>query len=270
MNLLQPVVWAKVGLSVAIFAGAALLLSLFILLVFKLCKTRPDERTEQVLSHLAGANCGGCGYSGCAAFAQKLVAGEARLSDCHVTSDEKKKEICARLGLNYQAARPTVSVCRCNGGERAKNAYSYVGANDCVEQNKLYGGAKRCKVGCLGNGNCAVACPTQAITLPDGYAEVNAEKCVSCGACLFACPKELFTRIPADAKVYVACSSHEKGNAVLDVCEVGCIACGRCAKVCPVNAITMKDNLPQINYEICVKCGKCAESCPRHTILLRY
>ena len=79
-----------------------------------------------------------------------------------------------------------------------------------------------------------------------------------------------FARIPADAKVYIACSSHERGKAVLDACDFGCIAYGKCVRTCPANSITMQDNLPVIAYDKCITCGKCAEACPRHTIKVRY
>jgi Na+-translocating ferredoxin:NAD+ oxidoreductase RNF subunit RnfB len=269
-NLLQEIQWGQVGLVIGIFAGIALLLTILILIVAKVCKVDADEKVEKILENLAGANCGGCGCSGCSGFAAKLCKGEANLSECHVTGADKKKVIADVLGIPYEDATPTVSVCRCAGGKQAKNKFEYVGAQDCEEQAKLDGGAKACQYGCLGDGNCAGVCPEDAICLPEGCATVNPDRCTSCGACINACPKKLFERIPADAKVYVACSSHAKGKAVMDVCPVGCIACTKCAKVCPSGAITMVDNLPVINYALCTKCGKCAEACPRHTIITRY
>ena len=162
-----------------------------------------------------------------------------------------------------------MSVCHCAGGQNAADAFTYNGAKDCAEDNKLAGGHKSCKYGCLGDGNCSRACPEGAISLPVGCAQTD-DKCISCGACMLACPKKLFSRIPADARVYIACSSHAKGKAVMDACKVGCIACGKCARVCPQGAITMQDNLPVIDYDKCVNCGKCAEACPRGSIRTRY
>ncbi len=269
-NLLQPVQWDKVAIVIGIFAAIAVVVVALILLVAKLCKVNADEKVEHILQNLAGANCGGCGCTGCAGFAAKLCNGEANLEECHVTSSESKKQIASILGVSYEQSKPTVSVCHCNGGKNAKDAFVYVGANDCEEQAKLQGGAKACKYGCLGDGNCVRACADCGIALKDGCAEVDSDTCISCGACIRACPKRLFSRIPADAKVYVACASHERGKAVLDVCSVGCIACGKCAKTCPTGAITMVDNLPVIDYEKCIKCGKCAACCPRHTIITRY
>ena len=59
--LLAPVNWAQVGIVLGIFAAIALVLTICILLVAKFCKTNADEKVETILSHLAGANCGGCG-----------------------------------------------------------------------------------------------------------------------------------------------------------------------------------------------------------------
>ena len=268
--ILASVDWAQVGIVIGIFAAIAVVLTICILLVAKFCKTNADEKVEAILSHLAGANCGGCGCSGCSGFAEKLARGEATLGDCHVTQKAEKEKIAGVLGIAFEDAKPTVAVCHCNGGLNAEDAFSYSGAIDCVEENKLYGGHKKCKYGCLAGGNCVRVCPESAICLKEECASVSPEKCISCGACLGACPKGLFTRIPADAKVYIACTSHDKGKAVMDVCKFGCIACGKCAKVCPSGAITMVDNLPVIDYEKCIKCGKWAAACPRHTIQTRY
>ena len=41
-----------------------------------------DERLEPLCDCLPGANCGGCGYTGCTAYAQAIIDGKADLTKC--------------------------------------------------------------------------------------------------------------------------------------------------------------------------------------------
>lgn len=52
-------------------------------------------------------------------------------------------------------------------------------------------------------------------------------------------------------------------------CTAGCLGLGDCVRACPVDAITMKNGIPEIDEEICISCGTCAEICPRDIIEMR-
>lgn len=227
-----------------------------------------DERIGQVREHLSGANCGGCGYAGCDAFAKAIVEGTADINACSATSAENKNKIAEIMGKSIDAEE-TMIVVACRGGNNAVDKYEYMGYGNCKSMELLGGGRKQCKWGCLGMGSCVDACPFGAMGIgDDGYAKVGYDKCVACGRCISACPKKLVKRIPATAKYYVACSNCLRGGKdVRAVCSVGCLGCGLCAKVCPKGAITMENNLPIIDYTKCVGCGLCAQKCPSKCIL---
>lgn len=262
--------WINLGVVAAIFAGTAIIIGLLILLVGKVFKVDVDEKVTKILENLAGANCGGCGCSGCSGFASKLACGNGNLSDCHVTSPEKKAEIAKLLGVELTDEEPTVAVVHCNGGiENCTDKFEYKGNPTCAANNSLYGGNKACSYACLGCGDCKGVCPENAIEVTGRLAQVDPDRCISCGACITACPKHIISRIPASAPVFVACSSECKGKDVTGVCKVGCIACGICARSCPHGAITMVNNLPVFDYTKCTGCLTCVEKCPRHIIISR-
>lgn len=272
MNLLSITsqTWITLGIVAGIFAGSALIIGALILLIGKFFKVDVDEKVTKILNNLAGANCGGCGCSGCSGFASKLASGGAELSDCHVTSPEKKAEIAKLLGIELKDEEPTVAVVHCKGGiENCADKFEYKGNPTCAANAALYGGNKACSYACLGCGDCKAVCPENAISVDGRLAQVDPDRCVSCGACITACPKGIIDRIPSSAPVYVACSSECKGKDVMNVCKVGCIACGICEKSCPHGAITMNGNLPVIDYSKCTGCLTCVAKCPRKIIISR-
>ena len=260
--------WKTVGIVAGIFAAIAVIIVVAILVVGKVFKVDTDEKVTKILENLAGANCGGCGCSGCSGFAAKLASGQGNLSDCHVTAQENKEEIARILGVTLAKEEKTVAVVKCAGAiQNCAEKFDYVGNPTCADCASLLGGSKACKYGCLGCGDCANVCSESGITVKDKLAKINSPVCLSCGACISACPKHVIERIPASAKVYVACSSHDKGKDVMNVCKTGCIGCGLCAKKCPEQAITMVNNLPVIDYKKCVGCKLCVSSCPKKTIV---
>jgi uncharacterized protein (DUF362 family)/Pyruvate/2-oxoacid:ferredoxin oxidoreductase delta subunit len=48
-----------------------------------------------------------------------------------------------------------------------------------------------------------------------------------------------------------------------------CTACGTCVEQCPASALSMGDNLPQVDTDKCIACFCCQEVCPEKAITLR-
>lgn len=254
--------------SSIILLALALIFGLLLAILGKKLAVKEDERVSQVRKNLSGANCGGCGFAGCDAFAKALVEGKADISACSATSVDNKNQIGEILGISVSAEETKIIVA-CRGGNNAVDKYDYMGYGDCRSMELLGGGRKQCKWGCLGMGACTDACPEHAIDVREGgFAVVDRTKCIACGKCISACPKGIIKRIPAKAKVYVACSNCLRGGKdVRAICSVGCLGCGLCAKVCPHQAVTLVNNLPIFDYDKCTGCGLCSEKCPSKCIL---
>ncbi|MDH5312092.1 MAG: Fe-S cluster protein, partial [Gammaproteobacteria bacterium] len=88
----------------------------------------------------------------------------------------------------------------------------------------------------------------------------------ACGDCVDACPKDLFSLHPVGHRLWVACKNLDKGEAVLEECEVGCDACSRCAADAP-DVISMIDNLPVVDYSRNHNVREAIERCPTGAIV---
>lgn len=265
-NLLNPVNVHSLINVIIIVAAISVLFAFFIVIVSHFTKVKTDEKAEKIQELLSGANCGGCGYAGCADFAKALAEGRAEISGCGPTSAENKIKIAEILGQSFSDTEPKAAFVHCAGGKDCADKFVYVGNRGCVAISSAGGGNKACSFGCLGDGTCAAVCEFNAIKIVNGVAKANIDKCNNCGKCAAACPKHIIERLPVKIRVYIACSSLCKGKDVLSACKKGCIGCGICAKNCPAGAIEMADNLPKIDYTKCTGCGVCAEKCPRKCI----
>jgi electron transport complex protein RnfB len=228
-----------------------------------------DEREAKILEVLPGANCGGCGYPGCAGYAAAIVKGDAKPNCCAAGGAAGAAKIGAIMGVEAGETERSVSLVKCSGFTgHAKKKFNYVGIDDCVAAMRLGGGQgpNECPHGCLGFGTCVKACPFGAMHLRDGIARVDREKCVGCMNCAAACPKHIIVKVPFEADVTVACSSVQKGAALRKYCDIGCIGCKICERTCEHDTIHVVDNLARIDYTKCVSCGQCAPKCPRGLI----
>ena len=148
-----------------------------------------------------------------------------------------------------------------------KSKATYEGFRDCIAASKVGGnGPISCKYGCLGFGTCVKACKYDAISVVNGVAKVNEDRCVGCMACSNVCPRQLIVPVEPHRNVVIACNSMAKGAVTTRSCTIGCIGCGLCKKICPEGAITVTNNLAIIDYSKCTNCGLCATVCPKHLI----
>ena len=228
-----------------------------------------DPRIDAVHQLLPNSNCGACGFPGCRAFAEALAGGTAAPAGCTVSTAEQKERIASLLGVAVGAREKVVARLACAGGTNVARARAhYDGVASCRAATLIAGGPKACTWGCLGLGDCEVACDFDAIHM-DGHSlpVVDAAACTACGDCVDACPKDLFTLQPVSHRLWVACRNREHGDAVRDDCEVACTACGRCAMDAPDGLVTMSDNLPVVDYERPGAVRDVIERCPTGAIV---
>ena len=248
--------------AVLVLGVIAVVFGLILSVAAKAFEVKVDERLPKIQACLAGANCGGCGYPGCAGCAEAILAGKAPVTACAPAGAEGAAKIAEIMGMEAPSGEKQVAHVLCNGGEASVKNFEYVGLHDCVAATKVAGGPTACSFGCMGLGSCVKACAFDAIHIVDGVAKVDTDKCVACGKCVASCPNHLIELVPYKAEHLVQCSSHDRGPAVKAACQVGCIGCTLCTKQCKFDAIHMDNNVAVIDYEKCVNCGACAAKCP--------
>ncbi len=231
-------------------------------------KVEVDERIPKVREVLPGANCGACGYAGCDAYATAVVEEGAPLTACVVGGAACSAKIAGIMGAELKAettekkVAKKVAFVKCSGDcDSRKIKADLQGVESCKEAKALEN-LQGCSYGCFGCGDCVKVCKFDAISIVNGVAVVDEEKCVNCGACIRTCPQELIVSVPKDNKYRVACNSKDTGKTVRENCSKGCIACRMCERNCPVQAITVNDNLALVDYSKCTNCGTCAAKCP--------
>ncbi len=261
---MNPVVIAVI---VVIIIG--LVMGIMLSVASKFLAVPVDERVEAVRDCLPGANCGACGYAGCDAYAEAVVADPAIGANlCIPGGGDAASGIAAALGVEAGKVVPMMAHVKCNGTkENTEDKFDWLGDKTCSGAKIMFGSKNSCAYGCIGFGDCAEVCPEEAIQVFDGVARVAKDFCIGCGKCAKTCPNGVIEMIPKAANVRIFCNNKDKGKAAMQVCKVSCIACGKCAKTCENEAVVMENNVPVFDYDKNIEpAAAVIECCPRNCL----
>lgn len=261
---MSPIILAAIIVSVV-----GLVLGMILAIASIVMAVPVDERAEEITEVLPGANCGACGFSGCAGYADALSKGKT--TECNLCAPggaEAANAIASIMGLAAGDLKPMAAVVMCQGtNENCDTMMNYHGDMSCKTAAQLFGGPKACNYGCLGLGDCVRECPYDAIKICDGVARVNPLACKACKICIKTCPKGIIDLVPLhEAKANVFCKNKSKGAQARKECKVACIGCMKCQKACEFDAIKVENNVASVDYDKCTGCGKCVEGCPTHCL----
>ena len=230
-----------------------------------------NEKINELRNVLPGANCGACGYTGCDGYAKALASDPSVETNlCIPGGDSCASDIAEILGVEAANVIERVAVVHCNGNcENTPLIAEFEGTMSCKSAKQAYGGPRACAYGCIGLGDCAAACPYDAIRVVNDVAVVDPKRCTGCGLCAKVCPNSIISVVDALCTVHVKCSNKERGGISRKQCKVSCVGCMKCQKTCPHDAIIVENNLARINYDKCISCGLCEEVCPTGAIFNR-
>ncbi len=254
----------EILIAFLVISGIGLLLGILLAVVSHFFAVPDDTTFVRIRECLPGINCGACGYKGCDDYAHALAEEEGvKPNLCIPGAQLAADQIGAILGVEAEPFEDVVAFVACNGHcDATHDQNRYDGVKTCHAAAQVYGGPGTCNYGCLGYGDCAAACPANAICIKDGIAHVDTSRCLGCGLCAKVCAKGVIYMVPQDTQVVVACSSKAKGADARKACTNACIGCKKCEKTCPHGAIQVADNLAFVIYSKCTGCGACVEACP--------
>ena len=90
----------QILLAIFIVAGIGLIAGLGLAIASIVMAVPKDEKAEAIQEILPGANCGACGYSGCAGYASALAKGEAENGLCAPGGQAVAEQVAGLLGID--------------------------------------------------------------------------------------------------------------------------------------------------------------------------
>jgi len=120
-------------MSVLVMGLIAIVLAVALIISSKKFHVPENPLIEKVASLLPQANCGACGFPGCAGFAKAFVEDPVPGMRCPVASAEVLKAIGEVLGTSIGESKPMRAVLHCNGKHsNVQTVSEYIGVRSCA------------------------------------------------------------------------------------------------------------------------------------------
>ena len=144
-----------------VIAGMGLVLGLGLAIADRKLAVVKDEKLVQLEEIMPGANCGGCGFAGCSAYAEAVFKGEAEIGHCAPGGAALAEKMGQIMGLSVDVSQEKmVAYVHCRGNvDVTGQEFAYKGMDDCNAAYLLQAGPNACKEGCLHLGSCMKVCP---------------------------------------------------------------------------------------------------------------
>ena len=231
-------------------AGLGLFFASVLAFVNQKLAVEDDPTVAKLVEALPGLNCSACGYTNCHQYAEALAKKETTPDLCKAGGEQIACMISGILGVEVEKRVKELAIVHCGADStKRQEKAKYIGLKTCAGANANFGGKTMCEYGCLGYGDCKVACPFGAIVLVNELPKIDKDKCTACGKCVEACPRNIISVQKLDAPnfLYVACSNTDKGADTRKVCKAGCIGCGFCQRL-TANIFHVDNNLARVEY----------------------
>ncbi len=165
----------EITISIIVLGAIGLIAAVLLYLAAKKFYVYEDPKIGEIEEILPGANCGGCGLSGCHAFAVECAnATTMEGLNCAGIDDAGMKKIADIVGLTPVETEKRVAIIKCSAScENRDPQNHYDGVRSCAIEAALYQGESDCIYGCLGCGDCVKACPFGAMTINTGDASLS-------------------------------------------------------------------------------------------------
>ena len=233
-----------------------------------------SEEDEHVVRSTCGYGCIACGECerACPVGAVTIQNNHAIIDyskcvGCSACALKCKKKIIIDTLHDISVLKDKVAFVKCSGGNRAQEVFQSLGIKDCHEAQKIDPREHNlCTSSCCGLGSCTKVCRYGAISVINGTAYVDPDKCVGCRDCVYECPKNLISIVAYKGVKQVPCASKEDYYDKSQICDSGCTGCQDCIENCPNGAIYLQDKHACIDAEMCENCNVCQYVCGRNVI----